>query len=99
MWIKKQIRKWRWKTWRWIIVVGITILALVGANILSQINNQETADLLKLLAENPIISWVGGLISTIIEIALVTIICGKYDISKIRDFKEQLDIPENFKEK
>lgn len=99
LWIKKQIRKWRWKTWRWIIVVGITILALVGANILSQINNQETADLLKLLAENPIISWVGGLISTIIEIALVTIICGKYDISKIRDFKEQLDIPENFKEK
>lgn len=99
LWIKKQIRKWRWKTWRWIIVVGITILALVGATILSQINNQETADLLKLLAENPIISWVGGIISTIIEIALVTIICGKYDISKIRDFKEQLDIPENFKEK
>lgn len=96
--ITKQVRKWRWKTWRWIIIVGLIILALVGVTVLSQINNQETADLFKLLAENPIISWVGGIISTIIEIALVINICGKYDISKIKDFKDQLDIPEDLKE-
>ena len=96
--INKQVRKWRWKTWWWIIIVGFIILGLVGVTVLSQINNLETADLFKLLAENPIISWVGGIVSTIIEIALVINICGKYDISKIKDFKEQLDIPEDLKE-
>lgn len=96
--INKQVRKWRWKTWWWIIIVGFIILALVGVTVLSQINNPETTDLFKLLVENPIISWVGGIVSTIIEIALVINICGKYDISKIKDFKEQLDIPEDLKE-
>lgn len=94
----KQVRKWRWKTWWWIIGVGIILLLIVFISIWLKENNSESIKLFELLVNNPVISWIGGIISTIIEIALVVNICGKYDISKTKEFKDQLDIPEDLKE-
>lgn len=96
--VKKQLKKWRWKTWWWIIGVGLLLLFLFTITIWLQIRKPETNEFFKMLTDNPIVTILGTIISAAIEIPLIVNICGKYDISKVKDFKEQLIIPEDLQE-
>lgn len=96
--IKKELKKWRWKTWRWIIGVGVVFLLLLFATIWLQISKPESNRFFKVISDNPIVTIVVSIISAAVEISLIINICGKYDISKTRVFKEQLDIPEEMQE-
>ena len=51
-----------------------------------------------LLSNNFIFTIIASLISVIIEIVLIVNIHGKYDVSKTKDFKDQLMIPEDLQE-
>ena len=97
-WLNKQIRKWRWKTWWWIIAVGILLLFILTATIWLQIRKPETNEFFKMLSDNPIVTIIVTIISVVIETPLIVNICGKYDISKIKAFEEQLMIPEDLQE-
>ena len=96
--VKKQLRKWRWKTWWWIIGVGLLLLFLLIVTIFLQICKPETNKFFMMLTDNPIVTIIGTIISAVIEIPLIVNICNKYDISKTKEFKEQLIIPENIQE-
>lgn len=96
--IAKQIKKWRWKTWSWIIVVGVILLLILGVTIWLLIDRPESNKFFTILANNPVVAGFGTLIIMIIEIALVNNICAKYDISKEKEFKEQIIIPEDLTE-
>ena len=98
MYVKKQLRKWRWKTWWWIIGVGLFLLVLLTVTILLQVREPETNEFFKMLADNPIVTIIGTIVSAAIELPLIVNICGKYDISKVKEFKEQIKIPENLQE-
>lgn len=96
--INKQVRKWRWKTWWWIIGVGLLLLLLLSVTIWLLISKPGSGEFFKMLADNPIVTIIGTIISAAIEIPLIVNICGKYDISKIKEFKEQLVIPIDLQE-
>lgn len=96
--IKNQIKKWRWKTWWWIIIIGVLFLLLLSATIWLQISTPESEHLFRMLSDNPIVTILGTIINALIEIPLIVNICGKYDISKTKEFKEQLYIPEELQE-
>lgn len=98
IYIKKKVSKWRWRTWWWIIGMGVVLLAFLITSIWAQLNNHASYGMLKLLANNPIISWTGGVITIVIEIGLVVNICSKYDIVKTKEFIEQINIPEELLE-
>ncbi len=97
-WVTKQVSKWRRKTWRWIIGVGILLLLLLFVTIWLQINKPESGKFFVMLSENPIVTIIGTIISASIEIPLIVNICGKYDMSKTKAFIEQLDIPQDLQE-
>ncbi|MBE6312482.1 MAG: hypothetical protein E7076_04945 [Bacteroidales bacterium] len=96
--VNNQLRKWRWRTWWWLIGVGVLLFFLLTVTVWLQILKPETNEFFKMLTENPIVTIIGTIISAAIEIPLIVNICGKYDISKIKEFKEQLTIPDNLQE-
>lgn len=96
--IAKQIKKWRWKTWWWIIGVGIIVLPILIVAIWFHFNKPESDMFIIKLANNPIVKYCCTFIGTIIEIFLIYNIRDKYDISKIKEFKEQVIIPEDLTE-
>lgn len=96
--IAKQIKKWRWKTWWWIIGVGIIVLPILIVAIWFHFNKPESDMFIIKLANNPIVKYCCTSIGTIIEIFLIYNIRDKYDISKIKEFKEQVIIPEDLTE-
>lgn len=98
VWIDKQVRKWRWNTWWWIIGIGLLLLFLLTTTIWLQIREPETNELFKILTDNPIVTIIGTIINATIEIPLIVNICSKYDISKVNEFKEQLKIPDDLQE-
>ncbi len=97
-WIDKQVRKWRWKTWWWILGFGALLFVFVFLIIRLQVTNPGASKHINVIFNNPFISWIGSIVSSIIEIGLIINICGKYDVSKVKDYKEQLDIPEELQE-
>ena len=96
--INKKVSEWRWRTWWWIICVGGVLLIILILSIWAQLNNHVSYEIFKFLANNPIISWIGGITAIIIEIGLVTNICSKYDIAKTKEFIEQIKIPDDLLE-
>lgn len=90
--VKREIRKWQWKTWWWIIGVSILFVFVVICNIL-------WPNLLSFISCNSALKWILSLLLPgLFDGVLIKRICDKYDISKINEFKRSIEIPKDLKD-
>lgn len=96
--IKKQLRKWRWKTWWWII--GLFVVLVFGITwIINAFGNiKEVNNLIDGLMQNQIISVIVSLVVFVVEIFLIKNIYDKHcNHSNIEAYKKTLHIPDDLK--